>query len=87
MQGASFASKCAQQSNSNVWSCALTRSNNYQAEAIWNPSESCSNGFCKTAPMSVPSLYVQYRTIGGQTHPIQNHTVPVGAKPVLLENQ
>jgi hypothetical protein len=86
MIGATFTNKCAQQSNSQLWSCTFSRARHYEAEAIWDPSKICKHGQCTVGNVEVPSQYTQYRDLDGQTHSIQNNTVPVGARPILLEN-
>lgn len=83
--GSTPTGKCVQ--NGTVWTCNYTKSGGFQAEAIWDTSQSCSNGFCSTSNMSVGSQYVRYLDIAGNSHAITNATVPVGAKPIFLENQ
>ena len=83
--GATPTAQCS--ANGNIWTCNYTRSNGYQAEAIWDTSKSCANGVCGTGPQSAPSQYVHYRDLNGNTTTITGGTVPVGAKPILLENQ
>ncbi|HEX8815426.1 MAG TPA: hypothetical protein VF753_07995 [Terriglobales bacterium] len=70
-----------------VWSCGFTRAapHGYQAEAIWDISQTCTPS-CTASSQTVPSIYVQYRDLAGDVHPIANHTVPVGERPILLEN-
>lgn len=77
--------QCVQ--NGTIWTCNYTKSGGFQAEAIWDTSQSCSNGYCATNNMSVGSQYVHYLDITGNSHAITNATVPVGAKPIFLENQ
>ena len=83
--GATPTAQCS--ANGNIWTCSYTRANGYQAEAIWDTSKSCANGVCGTSPQSAPSQYVHYRDLSGNTTTISGGTVPVGAKPILLENQ
>ncbi len=85
MVGAVPTAQCS--ANGNIWTCNYTRANGYQAEAIWDTSKSCSNGICGTGPQGAPSQYVHYRDLNGNTTSITGGTVPVGAKPILLENQ
>ncbi len=73
--------------NGTVWTCSFTRSNGYQALAVWNPSETCTNGLCTTKEFTLPIGYVQYRNISGTLTPITGTQLPVGLKPVLLENK
>jgi|HubBroStandDraft_6_1064221.scaffolds.fasta_scaffold17050_4 hypothetical protein len=71
-----------------VWTCELTSTNGYQALAVWDASQSCSNGQCTTSNYSFSSQYVQYRDLAGNTTSITGQSsVPIGAKPILLENQ
>ncbi|MGC2365868.1 MAG: cellulase family glycosylhydrolase, partial [Candidatus Sulfotelmatobacter sp.] len=68
------------------WTCTFSRAGGYQAEAIWDTSQGCANGFCSTVSVIVPAEYVQYRDLAGNTTAIGGNTVPVGSKPILLEN-
>ena len=70
----------------NQWTCGFSGNNGYQAQAIWDADESCSNGKCQTINYQVDKTYTQYRTLDGETIPISNNEVPIGAKPILLEN-
>ena len=87
MLGASFTKKCAQHKGSGLWSCNFKRSGGYHAEAIWDMNKTCGHGVCQTHHVHVPGEYKQYRDIKGNLYQIKNHSVPVGAKPILLENQ
>lgn len=84
MVGATPAGPCS--AKGNLWTCSYARANGYQAEAIWDASKSCSNGVCGTSAQPASS-YVHYRDLSGHTTAIIGGTVPVGAKPILLENQ
>jgi hypothetical protein len=77
MVGATLNSPCSANSNNEVWTCSLSRSNGYSAEAVW-----ISNS---TASFSVPAQYTVYRDLAGVVHTIVNHSVTVGDQPVLLE--
>jgi hypothetical protein len=77
-------SRCAP--SGTQWACGFSRSGGYQAEAIWDTSQSCANGNCTTLSVSVDPQYVQYRDLAGAVTPIVNNTVAVGGKPILLEN-
>lgn len=68
------------------WSCGLTRTGGYEAEAIWDTSQTCANNSCTALAMTVDPKYVQYRDLSGQVTQIVNNSVPVGGKPILLEN-
>lgn len=85
MVGAVPTGQCS--ANGTIWTCNYTRANGYQAEAIWDTSKSCSNGVCGTSPQAAPSQYVHYRDLNGNSTSITGGTVPVGAKPILLENR
>ncbi len=82
MVGATL-SGCSSQASQ--WTCSMTRSG-YQAEAIWDGSQTCSNGTCSTLAVSVSPIYVQYRDLAGHVTAISNGTVPIGLKPILLES-
>jgi len=69
-----------------VWTCAMTGSNGYQAEIIWDSSQTCSNGVCTTSAQSVASTYTSYLDLSGNSTPISGGTVQVGLKPILLQN-
>jgi hypothetical protein len=68
------------------WSCGFTRSGGYEAEAIWDTSQNCVKATCTALNMSVDPKYIQYRDLTGQVTTIINNTVPVGGRPILLEN-
>ena len=88
MVGATQTTPCGPiSSDSTIWTCDFSRSSpaGYQAEAIWDISQTCSPT-CTTTPVTVSSAYVQYRDLAGNVTPIVNSTVPVGEKPILLEN-
>lgn len=76
---------CSQQGT--IWTCSIAGSNGYLAEAIWDTAESCSKGFCTTVSQVVSPAYIKYQTLDGISHSISGGTVPVGAKPILLQNQ
>lgn len=86
MVGATQTTPCNGQGT--IWTCFFTRPSpaGYQAEAIWDISQTCSPT-CTTTPVVVSSTYVQYRDLSGNVTQIVNNTVPVGEKPILLENQ
>lgn len=77
-------SRCAP--SGTQWACGFSRAGGYQAEAIWDTSQSCANGNCTTRNVSVDPQYVQYRDLAGAVTPIVNNVVPMGSKPILLEN-
>lgn len=69
-----------------VWTCNFTGTNNYVAQAIWDTSQSCNNGVCTTVDQAVDPQFTHYRTLDGDRLGIKNNTVPIGAKPIWLEN-
>jgi hypothetical protein len=84
MAGANMTSACS--ANGTVWSCNFTRPNGYVARAVWDTAQSCANGTCTTSSYPVGTQFVQYRTLSGATVAITGSTVPIGYKPILLEN-
>ena len=77
LTGATFSGPCS--SSGTVWSCQLTRANNYQGLIAWNTAGSSS--------FTVPSQYVQYQDLSGNTTNVSGGTVTIGLMPILLENQ
>ncbi len=78
-------SECVQ--NGKIWTCGLTGSAAYQAEITWDDSQTCNSGNCSTSPQSVPSWATKARDLAGNQVSITNGTVPVGLKPIIVENQ
>jgi hypothetical protein len=74
--GATFTTPCSADIHS-TWTCALTRSNGYQAQIAWNTSGSVA--------YTAPSQFTQYRDLKGNTTPISGN-VTIGSLPILLEN-
>lgn len=73
-----------------VWTCGFTKTGGYQALAVWDTAQSCSNGVCTTSSYTFPPAspnYIHYRDLAGKSHAISGQTVPVGYKPIFLENQ
>jgi hypothetical protein len=70
-----------------IWTCGLTGSANYQAEIIWDDSQTCNNGQCSTQSQTIPSWVTNARDLVGNQVSITNGTVPVGLKPIIVENQ
>ena len=69
-----------------VWTCPLTGSSGYSAQIMWDDSQTCSNGTCTTSPQAAPSGATQWRDLAGTTHAVSNGLVPVGLKPIIVEN-
>jgi hypothetical protein len=76
MTAATLSSACT--NNGGIWTCGFTRSNNYQALAIWNVNGSSTY---------TPAIqYMQWRDLAGGRHAISpGSTVTIGTKPILLE--
>ena len=70
-----------------VWTCGLTGAGGYQAEIIWDDSQSCNNGSCTTSQQPVPAGTVRFRDLSGATTQVTGSSIPVGLKPIILENQ
>ena len=71
----------------NIWTCAVTGSNGYQAEIIWDSSQTCTCGVCTNSNQSVGSVYTSYLDLSGNSTPISGGSVQVGLQPILLQNQ
>jgi hypothetical protein len=84
MVGSTMSSLCRPQGS--VWTCGLTRPGGYQGLAVWDTSRTCNNGNCGTVPYQVGPQYTQYRDLAGKKVNITGRTVPIGIKPILLEN-
>jgi hypothetical protein len=62
---------------SGTWTCSITRSKNYRAQAVWSQS---SNSY------SPDAAFTDYRDLAGNIVKInQGSSVTIGAKPILLE--
>ncbi len=84
--GATFSAPCSNAGN--LWTCNLTRPGGYQAQIMWDSSQTCNSGNCTSSSRRVPALYVNYRDlVGNKPAAITNHAVSVGARPIILENQ
>jgi hypothetical protein len=77
LTGATFGGPCSV--SGTVWSCQLTRPNGYQALIVWNTAGSSS--------FTVPSQYIQFQDLTGNTTKVSGGTVTIGLMPILLENQ
>lgn len=85
MVGATINQTCS--ADGTIWTCGFSRPGGYVAEAVWDTSQSCSQTQCTTVPYPVDAQYIKYLTLSGDVVPITGTTVPIGAKPILLENQ
>jgi len=80
MSGRTMSTLCSEDSSSKIWTCGLTGSNGYAAQAVWHASGNKS--------YSAPTKYVNYLDLSGTKHTIsKGATVTVGVEPILLQNQ
>jgi hypothetical protein len=71
---------------STVWSCGLT-SGAWKGLAVWDAGQDCTTTSCPTSSFTVPAGgYTEYLDLAGNKNTVSGGTVPVGAKPILLEN-
>jgi hypothetical protein len=70
-----------------TYTCTFYRPGGYRAQAVWNANLVCKNGVCGTSNFTPGPMYVQYRDLSGNVHPITaGMPVPIGSRPILLEN-
>src|SRR5450631_1133291 len=75
--GATLSSPCLGAANG-TWTCTMTRPGGYLAQAVWN-----TTGAANYAPSVA---YTRYRDLAGNVVSVApGATVPIGAKPVLIE--
>ena len=68
-----------------VYSCPLTLPGGNQGLILWDASQSCADGVCTTAAATVNPEYQQVLDLNGKPVAIQNNSLPLGAKPILLQ--
>jgi hypothetical protein len=69
-----------------VWSCGLTKGS-WKGLAVWDAGQDCTSSSCPTPNVTVPAGgYTQYLDLAGNKNAVSGGAVPVGAKPILLEN-
>ncbi len=88
LTGLNMAQSC--QASGTVWTCTFTSSSGLKALAVWDTSQSCSNGVCTTTTYTFPPVspnYYHYLDLEGNSHTISGKTVPIGYKPIFLKNQ
>jgi hypothetical protein len=83
--GSTLSAPCV--SNGTVWTCTFTRPNGYQADAVWDTSQSCNGGACTTSNLAVGAQYTKSHDLAGNSGVISDHTAEVGLKPIWLANQ
>jgi polysaccharide biosynthesis protein PslG len=80
MSGRTMSTLCSKSSSSGIWTCGLTGSGGYAAQAVWHPGGNKS--------YSAPTKYKNYLDLTGKKHTISSGaTVTVGVEPILLQNQ
>jgi hypothetical protein len=84
MVGATMEGPCAV--NGTTWTCQFSRPGGYVAEAVWDTSQTCNRGVCSTINYNAEPQFTNYSTLYGKNQKIQGGKVPIGAKPVLLQN-
>ena len=80
-----FPAPCAQ--SGKVWTCSLTGSSGYQAQILWDDSQTCDSGTCTSTAQPSPTGAVKFRDLAGNTTQITGTSIPVGLKPIIIENQ
>lgn len=82
MIGATMVRPCAPMQGDKyhaVYACDLTREAGYQAKVVWNTDGNST--------YTAPNQFTHYRELDGTKNPVpSNHQVPIGIKPILLEN-
>jgi hypothetical protein len=82
MVGAMMARPCSFDGASEyhaVYTCDLTRTGGHDAAAVWNTDGNST--------YTAPSQFTRYLDLAGLSHPIpSNHKLPIGLKPILLED-
>ncbi|HEY6763362.1 MAG TPA: cellulase family glycosylhydrolase [Candidatus Sulfotelmatobacter sp.] len=63
----------------NIYSCVVATH-----MAVWDTSQSCSNGTCTTANYTAPTGYRHYLDLTGTLHTVSG-PIALGVKPILLE--
>jgi hypothetical protein len=70
-----------------VYTCGLTKPDGTELLAVWDASQKCSHGTCTHSSYSPGAKYSQYYDLdGGTAHPISGSSIPIGAKPILLQS-
>jgi hypothetical protein len=82
--GSTLTTPCAHVTGT-IWTCGIKLASGASAEAIWDTSQTCSDGSCTTRNQSVSSIWTSYQDLTGTDHAIvTTGTVPVGLQPILL---
>lgn len=83
--GATLTSPCA--ANGTVWTCNFTSSGGVKEQAVWDTSQSCSNGSCTTSSYSPSSTYTEYYDLAGDPPTPISGGIQIGAEPILLTSK
>jgi hypothetical protein len=85
VSGATLTTPCSPKGT--IWLCGYTRAGGYQGLVVWDASQTCGNGSCSVSNYTLPSSpqFTQYQDVAGNTHSVSGSTVPIGAKPILIE--
>ncbi len=67
-----------------VWTCAITKPDGTHMLAVWDSSQSCTNGVCSTSLYSQNPIYSSYMSLNGSKAAVTHGSVPIGVKPILL---
>lgn len=67
-----------------VWTCGLTKPDGTQMLAVWDSSQTCSNGVCTSSLYSPNPMYSSYVGVNGKSANVTSATVKIGAQPILL---
>ncbi len=80
MTGRTMNTLCSEASSTSIWTCGLTGSGGYAAQAVWHASGNKS--------YTPASKYINYLDLTGTKHTIsKGASVTVGVEPILLQNQ
>jgi len=63
----------------NVFSCVISTK-----VAVWDTSQTCSNGVCTSSNYAAPAGYSHYVDLAGALHKVSGQ-IALGVKPILLE--
>jgi len=64
----------------NIYTCQIAT----LKQIVWDASQNCSAGVCTTAPYNPDPSYLIMQDTTGLKQNIQNNTVNLGIKPILL---
>jgi len=80
MTGRTMSTLCSEATSTGIWTCGLTGSGGYAAQAVWHPGGNKS--------YTPASKYINYLDLTGTKHTIsKGGSVTVGTEPILLQNQ